>query len=80
MGAHDLIKQLIADHFDIFEENVQPGKNLADDLGADSLDCIEIVMMLEEHFNIEISDDEAEKCHLVQDIYDLIDKKTGKVT
>jgi acyl carrier protein len=56
------------------EAEVTPSASFVDDLGADSLDTVELVMALEEHFDIEIPDDAAEKIRTVQDAIDYIDK------
>ena len=56
---------------------VTPGANIVDDLGADSLDVVELVMALEEAFDTEIPDEDAEKIRTVQDIFDYMKKKTA---
>ena len=60
------VEKLVAEHFGL--EKVAEDDLLIDDLGGDALDIIELVMELEEKFNIEISDDEAERMHTVQDV------------
>jgi len=64
------LQKTIREQFGVREEEVIPTANLIEDLGADSLDHVELVMALEEDFNIEISDEEAEKFVTVQDIMD----------
>ncbi len=64
----------IAHHLGLKQENVLPGMSIVDDLDADSLDQVEIVMAVEDDFEIEVSDEEAEKCKTVQDAIDLVTK------
>lgn len=68
------VKQVIAEQLGVEEAEVTPSASFVDDLGADSLDTVELVMALEEHFDIEIPDDAAEKIRTVQDAIDYIDK------
>ena len=67
------VEKLIAEHFGL--ETVQEDDHLISDLGGDALDVIELVMELEEKFNIEISDNEAERMHTVQDVYECVSRK-----
>jgi acyl carrier protein len=68
------VKQIISEQLGVEEAEVTPKASFVDDLGADSLDTVELVMALEEHFDIEIPDEEAEKIRTVQDAIDYIDK------
>lgn len=61
------VKTIIIDQLGIDEENVKPESNIRDDLGADSLDEVEIIMSIEREFDIEISDEAAEKIETVTD-------------
>jgi acyl carrier protein len=70
----DKVKQIISEQLGVEEAEVTPSASFVDDLGADSLDTVELVMALEEHFDIEIPDDAAEKIRTVQDAIDYIDK------
>jgi len=72
------VKKIIIDQLDVTEEEVTSGASFVDDLGADSLDTVEMVMAFEEEFNIEIPDEDAEKIRTVQDAMDYISKKSGK--
>ena len=74
------VKQIISEQLGVEEAEVTPSASFVDDLGADSLDTVELVMALEENFDIEIPDDAAEKIRTVQDAIDYIDKhsKVGK--
>lgn len=66
--------EIIADKLGIEKETITPEAHVIDDLGADSLDVVEMVMALEEAFDIEIPDEDAEKIRTVQDIFDYIDR------
>jgi acyl carrier protein len=66
------VKQIVAEQLGVDEEQVTNEASFMDDLGADSLDTVELVMALEEEFDIEISDEDAEKIQTVQDAIDYI--------
>jgi acyl carrier protein len=66
----DRIVEIIANQLGIEEADILPQASVVDDLGADSLDVVELVMALEEEFNLEIPDEEAEKIINVQNIFD----------
>src|SRR5450432_4564204 len=74
------VKQIISEQLGVDENEVTPSASFVDDLGADSLDQVELVMALEEHFGVEIPDEDAEKLRTVQDAIAYIDKhaKVGK--
>jgi acyl carrier protein len=72
------VKKIIMDQLDVTEEEVTPQASFVDDLGADSLDTVEMVMAFEEEFSIEIPDEDAEKIRTVQDAIDYIQKKAAK--
>lgn len=61
------VKKIVSEHLDIDESKIAANSNFADDLGADSLDQVELVMAFEEEFSIEIPDDAAEKITTVAD-------------
>ena len=67
------IKKIVADHLGIEEEKVTEEASFIDDLGADSLDTVELVMAFEEEFEIEIPDDAAEKIQTIKDAIDFIE-------
>jgi acyl carrier protein len=66
------VKDLIAESLGVNKEEIVPGASFIEDLGADSLDIVELVMAIEKEFDIEISDDDAEKITTVQDAIDYI--------
>ena len=68
------VKQIISEQLGVDESEVTPSASFVDDLGADSLDQVELVMALEEAFDLEIPDEDAEKIRTVQDAVDYIDK------
>ena len=69
------VKKIVADHLGIDDEKVTEEANFIDDLGADSLDTVELVMAFEEEFGSEISDSEAEKILTVGDAIKFIENK-----
>ena len=69
------VKKMVADHLGIEESKVVEEANFIDDLGADSLDTVELVMAFEEKFGIEIPDDAAETIQTVQNAIDYIETK-----
>ena len=73
MSNKELVIKLVAEHFDISKDTVKLESNVFDDLGADSLDSIELILELEKNFDIEVSDEEIDYIQTVQDILDLVD-------
>jgi acyl carrier protein len=69
------VKQIIVEQLGVEEAEVIPGASFVDDLGADSLDQVELTMGLEEKFDIEIPDEDAEKIRTVQDAIDYVLKR-----
>jgi acyl carrier protein len=76
--AADRVKKIIVDQLGVEEETVTPEASFVDDLGADSLDTVELVMALEEEFGIEIPDEDAEKITKVKEAIDYIEKHSKK--
>ena len=70
------IKQIVAEQLGVEEDQVTTAASFMDDLGADSLDTVELVMALEEEFDVEISDEDAEKIQTVQNAIDYISKNS----
>ncbi len=68
----DKVKSLIVQSLGVSAEEINPDASFIDDLGADSLDIVELVMMIEKEFDIEIPDEDAEKISTVQDAVDYI--------
>lgn len=68
------IKEIIAEQLNVDESEIKPEASFIDDLGADSLDTVELIMAFEEEFDIEIPDEEAEKIKTVQDALSYIEK------
>ncbi|QCI17747.1 acyl carrier protein [Buchnera aphidicola (Acyrthosiphon lactucae)] len=71
-NIEERIKKIIIEKLDIKKENIFNDASFIDDLGADSLDTVELIMALEEEFDIEISDEEAEKINTVQKSIDYV--------
>ena len=71
------VKKIVVEQLGVKEEEVNSDASFVDDLGADSLDTVELVMALEEEFECEIPDDEAEKITTVQQAVDYIEKHLG---
>jgi acyl carrier protein len=74
MSVEDKVKKIIAEKLSVDLEEIVPEASFVDDLGADSLDLVELIMSMEEEFDIEISDDDAEKLVTVQDVWDYVAK------
>ena len=74
------VKKIVAEQLGVAEADIKTESSFVDDLGADSLDTVELVMAFEEAFDIEIPDEDAEKIRTVQDAVDYIGKhaKAGK--
>jgi len=67
MSVADKVKEIIVDQLSVDDGQVTPEASFTDDLGADSLDIVELVMALEEEFGVEIPDEDSEKIGTVQD-------------
>ena len=72
--TYERLKKLIVEQLGVDEEEVQPQASFVEDLNADSLDLVELIMSLEEEFGMEISDEDAEKIQKVQDAVDFIEE------
>ncbi len=68
------VKQIVSEQLGVDEAEVTPSASFTDDLGADSLDQVELVMALEEAFNMEVGDEDAERILTVQNAIDYVDK------
>lgn len=71
------VKKIVVEHLSVDESKVTEGASFIDDLGADSLDTVELVMAFEEEFNIEIPDDAAEKIQTFGDAVSFISQKAA---
>jgi len=74
MSVEDKVKKIIAEKLSVDLEEVVPEASFVDDLGADSLDLVELIMSMEEEFDIDISDEDAEKLISVKDAIDYINE------
>ena len=74
MSTFDKVKEVIIDKLGIEDSKIESGSSFVDDLGADSLDTVELIMQLEEEFGIEIPDEDAEKITNVQAAVDYIEQ------
>ena len=77
MSIEDQVKKIVAEQLGVKEEQVTADASFVDDLGADSLDTVELVMALEDEFGLDIPDEEAEKIKTVQNAIDYITAKAG---
>ena len=75
MALLDDIKEVVVEQLSVDADKVEENAKFVEDLGADSLDVVELVMALEEKFDIEIPDDEAEKIQTVKDVVNYIESK-----
>ena len=73
MSTLDKVKEVIIDKLGVEEDKIESSSSFVDDLGADSLDTVELIMQLEEEFGIEIPDEDAEKMTTVQSAVDYIE-------
>ena len=71
----DKVKDIIVEQLGVNAEQVSPEAKFIEDLGADSLDTVELVMAFEEEFNIEVPDEDAEKLTTVGDVLDYVEKR-----
>ena len=77
MSVEEKVREIIVDQLGVDENQVVESASFIEDLGADSLDTVELVMALEEEFDVEISDEDAEKISKVQDAIDYINNNTN---
>ncbi len=77
-NTFEKVKGIVKEQLDVEEDKITPTANFQDDLGADSLDTVELVMALEEEFEVEIPDEDAENIKTVQDVVDYIKKNAAK--
>ncbi|MEO0423716.1 MAG: acyl carrier protein [Pseudomonadota bacterium] len=77
MSIEEQVKKIVAEQLGVKEDSVTSDASFVDDLGADSLDTVELVMALEEEFELEIPDEEAEKITTVQQAVDYIKNRSS---
>ncbi len=77
-NVEDRVKKIVVEQLGVKEDEVKNDSSFVDDLGADSLDTVELVMALEEEFELEIPDEEAEKITTIQQAIDYIDANTAE--
>jgi len=77
-SVEEKVKKIICEQLDVPEEDVTPEASFVDDLGADSLDQVELIMAMEEEFDLSIPDEDAEKIATVQDAIDYINNGMKK--
>ncbi len=77
-SIEEKVKDIIVEQLGVNPEQVTPQAKFIEDLGADSLDTVELVMAFEEEFNVEVPDEEAEKLQTVGDVIKYIEDKGGK--
>ncbi|MBE8951502.1 MAG: acyl carrier protein [Quinella sp. 3Q1] len=77
MSTFDQVKKIVKEQLGVEEDEIQMSSTFVDDLGADSLDIVELIMAFEEEFNIEIPDEKAEKIKTVEDVVKYIDEQTN---
>ncbi|HFQ89479.1 MAG TPA: acyl carrier protein [Desulfobulbus sp.] len=77
MAVEDKMIDIIVEQLSVDKDKVVPGASFVDDLGADSLDLVELIMAMEEEFDVEIPDEEAEKIVTVQNAIDFVSKIKG---
>jgi acyl carrier protein len=75
MSVEERVKSIIVEQLGVDADEVTPDASFVEDLGADSLDQVELIMAFEEEFGVEISDDEAEKIRRVKDAVEYIEKR-----
>jgi acyl carrier protein len=74
-SVEDRVKEIICEQLGVSADEVKPQASFIEDLGADSLDLVELVMALEEEYGMEISDEDAEKIRTVNDVLEYINKQ-----
>jgi len=77
VSTFDRVKKVVVEQLDVAQEEVTPEARFVEDLGADSLEVVELIMAFEEEFQIEIPDDDAEKIQTVGEAVNYIDTKTN---
>ncbi len=74
----DKVKSILMEQLNLKADKIKPESKIVEDLGADSLDVVELLMTMEDNFNVSVSDEEAVNLKTVNDIVSLLDKKVKK--
>ncbi|HIE52578.1 MAG TPA: acyl carrier protein [Armatimonadetes bacterium] len=77
MSVYEKIRDIIVDQLGVEEEKVKPDASFVEDLGADSLDVVELIMRIEEEFDLEIPDEDAEQIVTIADAVEYIESRLG---
>ncbi|MCS7199886.1 MAG: acyl carrier protein [Caldimicrobium sp.] len=77
MSVEEKVIEIISQKLNLSKDQIKPEASFVDDLGADSLDLVELVMAMEEAFGMEVPDEDAEKLRTVKDVLDYIKSKVG---
>lgn len=78
MSVEEKVIEIISQKLNLSKDQIKPEASFVDDLGADSLDLVELVMAMEEAFGMEVPDEEAEKLRTVKEVIEYVKAKTGK--
>lgn len=78
MLVKDRVLQLIKEHLEVDPEKIVPEAHFIDDLGISSMDLWELVLIMEDEFNLEVPDDDLEKIQTIQDAIDYLEQRVGK--
>ncbi|MGB9762325.1 MAG: acyl carrier protein [Caldimicrobium sp.] len=77
MSIEEKVIEIIAQKLNLSKDQIKPEASFVDDLGADSLDLVELVMAMEEAFGMEVPDEDAEKLRTVKDVIEYVKQKVG---
>lgn len=77
MSVEEKVIEIISQKLNLSKDQIKPEASFVDDLGADSLDLVELVMAMEEAFGMEVPDEDAEKLRTVKDVLDYVKSKVG---
>jgi len=78
MSVEEKVIEIIAEKLNLSKDQIKPEASFVDDLGADSLDLVELVMAMEEAFGMEVPDEDAEKLRTVKDVIEYVKAKVGE--
>ncbi len=78
MSVEEKVIEIISQKLNLSKDQIKPEASFVDDLGADSLDLVELVMAMEEAFGMEVPDEEAEKLRTVKDVIEYVKAKVGE--